>query len=248
MHEKPQAPREALPDETLGLAILCLAVGAMLGLAFCGPLHSLSAAVPAVGDTVPSPSEAANEFLSSLESIATIVGIFAAAYWFYRRRARYPRLTWSHTITHERINDETIWLNVQISVENKGEIQAKTPSVTTRVHQVLPLHSDVPASIDPNDKSLFLNGEICWPEIRSWDATSTQQDIEPTETTTLERDFLIPANLEVILVYTFVPNAFRMSTGHGWPIQTIYRIADSPLQGGQGDAEERPTEPRAGEG
>lgn len=236
--DDPTPVRTPPDDEFLGVAVMCLVVGCLLGISFAGLLQSPSPLEPS-GATPSTSLSRAKDFLATIQSSVTVGAIVAGGLWFYRRRARYPRMIWEHVITHQRLNEHTIWLHVQIRVENKGEVYVEIPHGITRVHLVLPAHPTLPNPLRPSDRSLFEGGEICWPMIAESKESSGVLDVEPAEITTFERDFLIPAQAEVLVVYTFIPNRARANTGHGWPIQTLYRIAAPTRDGGSENAGEQ---------
>ncbi|HYR11410.1 MAG TPA: hypothetical protein VEQ60_26750, partial [Longimicrobium sp.] len=57
-----------------------------------------------------------------LQALATVVGLFVASVWFLRRRELFPKANLSLHITHRVLSGGTVWLHVNATIENKGQV------------------------------------------------------------------------------------------------------------------------------
>jgi hypothetical protein len=207
-----------------------LVLGTVLGLTANGFQHATGIPFPPVGSTGPTTStlSALKDAAAIIQSVATVGGIGAAAYLFFWRRRPYPRLVFSQDIQHHHLTDETVWLRVQVSIENKGDGLARLGARTTKIRQILPLDSRCVPYVVPLDSTLhYGDPHLTWTTLTESVTSRGEVEIEPSEITTYEVDFLLPNTLQLIQVYTFVENPMKVPTGYGWPIDTIYLLGES---------------------
>lgn len=229
-------------DEALGIAFISGVIGLVVGLAANGFQQATGIPWKPTGSTGPSVSllTALKDSLAALQSLFTIGGILAAAYLFFWRRRPYPRLVVTQAIEHHRLTPETVWLRVQVTVENKGERLARLGSSVTKVRQILPLEVNFAPHVIPKNRALHHGcPDITWGKYDECTESHGPLEVEPNETTTFEVDFLLSSNLRLVQVYTFITNPVKTGTGHGWPIDTIYSLEENSTPQERGESSER---------
>ena len=102
---------------------------------------------------------------AAVQSTFTVGAIIAAAFWFYRRRQRFPRANVTHQISHWRAANSFI-LHTLVRIENVGEVALRLVGVSIRAQRVLPIpksvHEALLAGKDPVGSA---ETEILWPSM-----------------------------------------------------------------------------------
>jgi hypothetical protein len=158
------------------------------------------------------------------EAAMTAIGIIVAGVWTYvlfvRRRLRYPRAAISHTSYSFRLADGRTLLRVSAKMTNVGEVLLWFRHARTRVQHLYPLPAHIAALTasttgDPVAKGEY---ELPWTVLcaREWTYEDGQAQIEPGESEVLHCDFVIPAGVKKVLVYTHVTNHVKRGHEIGW--------------------------------
>jgi hypothetical protein len=182
------------------------------------------------------------------ESVVTTVGIIAAGLWtyvlFFKRRQRFPRATVSHQAHAFRLPDGGTLLRVAAKVANTGDVLVPLRSVTTRVQQLLPVPEHIASQWKTSPDPANGDAEFPWPVLgkREWRIDATMGEIEPGECEILHSDFVIPASVGHVLVYTHVPNQTKGDVAIGWSDTVVV-----PLTGESMSNENNPSRPGAPE-
>lgn len=167
------------------------------------------------------------------ESLAAVVGIVAAGIWawfhFRRKRERYPRTRISHTTATLPLDDGRVILRVFATVANSGDVLVALTHAFTRVQQFAPVPENIQlAARDCPDPVAADQCELDWPMIgqRDWNVGKGLGEIEPGECETLCSDFVLPREIEKVLVYSYVTNHAKASD-IGWSDTTIVSVRGS---------------------
>lgn len=145
------------------------------------------------------------EIAQILESIAALVALGAAAWWFFAQRENYPRADVSQTIQRVPVGPGLIALETNVGIKNAGKKLLKIERARVRVQQVAPnpfgyadlakLSGDdywrAVRPVPTPDSRQFNGGELRWPAIRVFDGR-VNYEIEPGETDNMVITFLIP--------------------------------------------------------
>lgn len=173
------------------------------------------------------------------QSIVTILAILVSGIWgywlFVQNRQRYPRARLTHAIAHRAIAEDKVLLHVTVTVHNIGNILLSLVNAETRVQQMFPpppeLLDSIGQGIDP------VPGEKT--EIEYWpllDAHETSFEkgsceIEPGESQDIHHDFVLDANTQTIVVYSYFKNETKRHREIGWDITTLYELKGDALPG-----------------
>lgn len=145
------------------------------------------------------------EFVSVLQSVATILAIVFAGLWFWQRRQKLPRAKASHKIQSWRLSDNRWLLRVTTCVENTGEVLLEFHNGFVRVQQMMPWPDVV---IPPPPKTVDGKTEVEWPLLAEMeiDFKAVQREIEPHETDEIYAEFILPSEVVMVVAYTYLRN------------------------------------------
>src|SRR6266851_4929717 len=162
--------------------------------------------------------------LSTVRDIATIVqSIFTVAaviiggvwtYWlFVKKRQKYPSAKIEHQISHRPIASG----NVLLSLE-KGKI---------RVSQVLPPQDELLDILTRKKGTQVTNWHLLSPLVNPIGQETLE--IEPSESQQFLVHYVIDADIQTILVYTYFRNVEKPKRNIGWTLTTIYDLWPTSL-------------------
>jgi hypothetical protein len=176
--------------------------------------------------------ESFKNLAEAAESVITAGGIVVAGVWTYlifvRRRQRFPRAALSHQTHSFRLPDGRRLLRVAATIANSGEVLVCLRTITTRVQHVLPLPDHIAVQLKESPEPPSGESEFPWPVLgkRQWRIDETMGEIEPGEAEILQSDFVIPAGVEQVLVYTHVPNHAKSQSGIGWSDTVVVSLIE----------------------
>ena len=177
--------------------------------------------------------------IGSFQSLITILAIVVGGFWTYRafieQRQSHPRLKIEHKIEHWPVSNDQVLLSVNEILTNTGPVMVDLRGGTIRVIQVLPLpqsvarglpsvqseptRSKAEASIyDPNVWQLLVDSP------RNWKPNSVL--IEPGESDMVPNEFIIPASIQVVAVYSYISNPENANLG--WNELTYWDLKKAP--------------------
>jgi hypothetical protein len=167
-----------------------------------------------------------------IESLATAAGIAVAGWWSYRlfvkRRLGYPRASLSIRFVVVTIEGARTVLRVATEIKNTGEVLLQPQWARVRVQQLHPASESVRTAMERFDSSVDdkVEAELPWTVLcaHTWDLQG-KAEIEPNESETLECDFVIPAGVGRVLVYSYLSNrATKSSREIGWSASRSIRL------------------------
>lgn len=170
------------------------------------------------------------EFLLVLQPAVTVLAIIIGGIWTYmlfvQRRQKYPRADITHDITHISLTGNKIWLHLDITLTNIGDVLLSFASAEFRIQQVLPLSPDLAQTINEGKDPVEEELEIGWPiicnRVRKWKEGAFE--IEPGESDHVYFDCIVDSKSEVIEVYSHFQNIKKGERDIGWPLTTIYDL------------------------
>jgi hypothetical protein len=164
-------------------------------------------------------------------NVAQVGAILVGGWWAYtkfiRQREAFPRATLQQVISHRELNDEHTYLRVTLQIENTSTVLLPNKQARTDVRQVLPLSPEVERAIEANTLIPKGEREANWPFIGHLDV-ETQGKIEPGDGDQFAFDFIVPTEVTVVYVYSYVTNPTAENLG--WTISSLY---DLKTAGGQ---------------
>ena len=202
--------QEGVPARLYGVVVLAAAI--CVSAAFC-------LAVRAAGDVAPttasSPSPQLTGWTSWVKDAGTVVALAAGAYWFLRRRDRFPRLNLNLHATLERLDQERQLTRVGVELENVGQVMVKVVCAEVWLQQLEPRPPDAIASIGGMEETIRdasnPSAEALWPRIgkRALRFEKGQREIEPGEKDEIWFDFLVDSEVLTALAYVHIENAAK---------------------------------------
>jgi hypothetical protein len=185
------------------------------------------------------PASEAKERLEIINTAIATAGIFVGAIWvwneFSRERQGIPWITADQVVTSYSIPPNETLLDIRTTIENKGRIAVDLGKGVTWVQQILPLYPDVDKIINSEKygkdigeektvSSLFKQGNktIDWTMVCERQHVGTIH-LEPSEKSIIEEEFLIPAALELVRVYTHMKSPVNAEIGY--TASTLHQIS-----------------------
>lgn len=131
-----------------------------------------------------------------------------------------------HSLEHRRLDDATL-LRVTLRIENTGRVLLQLVDARTDVYRVLPLDDDARDRLARDALLDAESHEAQWTCVdsheRRWPAGDVE--IEPGESDELGFDFLVPSDVTVVSVYSYVSNANKRNRPIGWGKTTTYDMS-----------------------
>ena len=177
------------------------------------------------------------QIVSIVRDAATVIALMVGAAWTYllfvQNRQKYPRASIEHQITQRRIGRDTVLLHVDVEVSNIGNVLIELVESASILCQVLPLSTEVSQKVvamqDPVEEP---KTEIDWP-ILAWreDRWATGEcEIEPGESQSIQRDFILHGDIRTVEVYSYLMNERKRERKLSWDLSTVYDITDSRIE------------------
>lgn len=167
--------------------------------------------------------EVLKDLFSLLQSFLIICSILAAGVWFVMHREAWPKANISHEVNHLQISPDWTWLRVAVRLENVSKRLLEIEQGTIRVQQILPLDSQIAQSLAAGENPVSTEELIVpWPRLGNSYQLKTHCEIEPGETDILEYEFIIPAHIQVVKIYTYFANSDSVPLG--WSKGSIYQL------------------------
>jgi hypothetical protein len=177
------------------------------------------------------------EIIELLQSVITIAAIVVGGVWTYRlfieQRELKPHLNIRHAVVARVISPGVAWVHLTVTLENTGASLISLHRADVRVQQILPVGPAIQAALNAGKTRVGRkNNLVPWPGLCRY-VTTPDLDIEPKETDNVEFDFLIPADVRSIRVYTYLENASATSKTRrmGWKLGSIHDISEAKAYG-----------------
>jgi len=175
----------------------------------------------------------------AVEVVALIVGGFWTYWLFVQKRERWPKACLNHHIRSWPIANDRQLIRVGFDIHNAGEVLLEIREGFTEIYQLKPWPQELITK--PMDQIgfrikgatefqwsrlaiLYLDGKSTkeqqttskdWPEFDGY-------DIEPDEYEEICFDFIIPAEVELVPVYSRIENLRLHDKEFGWNLTTLF--------------------------
>ena len=164
----------------------------------------------------------AKEFWEGMQAFVAFAAIVVGGVWFLRTRRRYPKAHVNHEAWSWKTGSGERIVRVTVSVENRGEVLLQLGKAIVRVHQVTPLSEDVlrraqaMRGAEPGGVAVAsLEWTPFHEQTTDWKALGGE--LEPGEWDELSSHFVLPDEVECVIVYSFLENRQKSSKGQfGW--------------------------------
>lgn len=165
---------------------------------------------------------------SLVAALAIILGGGFAAVKLELFRDFAPHLTIAHEVSHRRVGDSYVHIAVKATLHNSSRVKVELREGFFLLQQVSPTAD---AAIEALYDEVFVNrhyDDFQWPSLdeveRRWE--KDERVVEPSGTHQELCEFIVSADIETVLIYTFFSNARfpRSSPSQGWESSTVYDI------------------------
>ena len=162
------------------------------------------------------------------QKLFAIAAIIAAGWWFLIRGEGLPRADIKHDFYSACLNQNIRWVRAIVTIENVGEVRVSLSDSDHRISQVFPVERKLAAALANGESIGSKPGRIDWPDIARVSTISTTEFLEPGESYTQYRDFLIPGNIKVAQVTSFYKNASvsRNDKDVGWFAIALHDVGE----------------------
>jgi hypothetical protein len=154
-----------------------------------------------------------HDFWEGVQAFLTSTAILVGGIWFLSARRHYPRADVNHEIWSWKTNADEKLVRVVIKVENRGEVLLQLGRTIVRLHQVLPVSEELSTQIRavksalPGEKS-SLEWRPYYEQITDWELLGGE--LEPGESDEISFHFVLPAEVETVMVFSFLGNKRKM--------------------------------------
>jgi len=172
------------------------------------------------------------DIFSIIRSSTTIIALVIAGIWTYtlfiKGRKKYPRASITSESWSKTIQNKARLISLNMSIHNSGEVLINIEYTQTIIYKIHPIDDNLMRKISINNKDLdktYFDWEILNEKETSWEKDNLE--IEPGEKETIQYDFLLPLEVDVILVYYYVRNKKKREKGLGWSFSKIIEFSDN---------------------
>lgn len=165
---------------------------------------------------------------SLVTALAILLGGGFAAVKLELFRDFAPHLTIDHAVSHRRVGDSYVHIAVKATLHNSSRVKVELREGFFLLQQVSPTAD---AAIESLYDEVFVNrhyDDFQWPSLdeveRRWE--KDESVVEPGGTHQELCEFIVSADIETVLIYTFFSNARfpQSSPSQGWEASTVYDI------------------------
>lgn len=174
----------------------------------------------------------------AVEITAVIVGGIWTYWLFVQKRERWPKADLKHRICSWPISGDRQLIRIGVDIKNVGEVLLEIRRGFTEVYQLKPWPNELTTPVIKEINFRHPGGtEFKWAKLAflTLDGKPTEKksaneewpepdgyDIEPGENEELFFDFIIPAGVELVSVYSRTENALLANREFGWNLTTIF--------------------------
>ena|GEM_PF-3976192 len=141
------------------------------------------------------------DYIGIVQSVATIAAIIAGGIWFLSQKESIPKIVLSHQVAHYKLSKDKTWIQLKANFENVGKTPFEVNLAKVRIQQVSPV-PDIFANKLTADNIFRNNGRVYWPLMQDEYLSSNRFILYSHEKDSLEYDFVVPTNIEVVRLYT----------------------------------------------
>jgi hypothetical protein len=196
------------------------------------------------------------DLMAGIQSVATVIALLAGGWWTYQifvlERETSPHANVTQVVTGKLISQKWYWIQISITAQNTGKSLVQFDDADIRVQQINPVPSNVEESIkNKKDPVEIPDLYIPWKGLCRYFRPYSIK-LEAGESDTTEVEFLIPAWLKTVRIYTYLENTtdysgwlfWRKSNNYGWHTVTLYDLKGSTEDEGQAMAKLLPNNDR----
>jgi hypothetical protein len=166
------------------------------------------------------------DVLAAAQSVATVIALLIGGFWTYwvfvENREDLPHANISESVTGRLISPEWYWLQVSVTITNAGKHLVAIGDADITVQQILPLPDNISKNIVTKQDSVPRDAFVIpWHGLCRY-ARPSKISVEPGEHDTTTFDFVIPAWVRLVKIYSFFKHPKI-----GWHETVVYEIKGS---------------------
>lgn len=162
-------------------------------------------------------------------AVATIMTAYIAQDRLQIFRTFEPHLTIEQQVSHRRIGESYTHIGVTAVLRNNSKVKVEVREASFRLAKIAPTHDDDIESLYDevfiSNKFSHIQWESLYRASRTWD--ENEFVIEPNGTHREPFEFIISANIQSVLVYTYFHNSSSQNSVEGWGATTFYDILET---------------------
>lgn len=172
------------------------------------------------------------DFAETIEAFTTAAALVAGGIWAYLRfiknRLPHPWADLNHEFIQKTLPGQKKLLHVIVEVSNTGGVLLPITHIWTKVFKVAPVSG---SELDQLEEARGAGAEIDWPEMGCYEVKYElgKARIEPSELERFHFDFIIPAGIKTVSVYSYFENAEEEELG--WNRTSIIDIEEEKPDG-----------------
>lgn len=172
---------------------------------------------------------------AALESCFTIVALFVGAIWtwrlFVRKREDYPRARISHTVRLIAVEGRVKLVRLKYVIENSGTVLLPLAKIEIKVQQLRPLPASWMATLRDGAALSRADHELDWPILFEDAVDCSTYELEPGECEDLHFDLELPSTIDLVQVYSHMPNRTKANRSIGWNCTSIHSLEEGENHG-----------------
>ena len=215
-----------------------LIVGAVL-VCLVGTFVLLSVTLGSVGRV----KDVAAIVQSAVAAVAIVAGGIFAYYKLQLFRDLEPHLTITHEVSHRLVGESYVHLAVTARLHNSSRVKIELREAFFSLQLIAPTTDDEAERLYEEVFVETLTDRPQWPTLnridRNW--VRNRPTIEPGEQYQEICEFIVSADVESVMVYTYFHNSMASEEAErGWSATTVYDIIPGNMsaEGGDSDAEQ----------
>ena len=162
---------------------------------------------------------------SVITSVAILIGGAFALFKLQLFRDFQPHLTISNAISHRRIGESYVHIDVTATLHNSSKVKMELREGFFRLQKLAPVQDE---EIENLYAQVFLDQEhsyLQWPTLddarRDWD--KGMLIVEPGESHQETYEFIASIDVESVIIHTYFYNPYS-SSPEGWGVTTVHDI------------------------
>ncbi len=199
---------------------------------------ALLVCVALVLDLMLTEEDRAKDIASIIQSFAAALAIVAGGtYALYKLqvfRTLEPHMTIAHQVSHRRIGDSYVHVDVTASLYNSSKVKLELREGFFLLQQVAPVSDGEVEALYAETFEDRRFDSIQWPTLEEAAGTWEEGElvVEPGESHAETLEFIVPADVGSVLIYTYFYNhtsAGSPGSAEGWAATTVHDIIEAPV-------------------
>lgn len=162
-------------------------------------------------------------------NVATVLALGVGGWWtysrFFKNRSGKPKAALSHSVEDRRLTNNDLLVRVVLRLENTGSVLLPVERMRCEVSQVDPPSPDALERL--SRRELITDEHAADLDcIRCYEVQRPKGEIriEPGESDVFPFDFVVPADVRTISIYSHIGNSSEKKNEIGWDLAAFYDL------------------------